>query len=612
MASPIPRESLTRLVHAYNRGLLVPFLGSGMSRESAEQAASGQTCCPDWETFVRGLESIAGLSGNVGLDNVPMPERADRAMRKLRMRGERYVRDAIRHALNIPLDQSRTLSALLGHRPSQVQTLPMPPQTDALARLLFPLAVTTNYDYFYATAVLDHWKAYCGTVDVKGRSQSDCQDVLRTLRTPSSPIVWAIQGYLPPPKWVEGLRGEPADTLVVGHHDYRRVTHGEPHFRKAFSEVFRSRSFLFVGSGLKEAYVQDLFSEVLEFHGTNPQYHFAFVRKGECNADFLRTRFNIDVLEYDDYGDLVGWLEQLHDGVRFNQARCVNRQYCLSHSGLETYRAANRDQVRLTTPPPASDLEIICGTLTLPQSPGECVAVSGGGGHGASRYLSEQIRDLVRSARDIEGFSAKLPHPSAPPRVDRYGLAPLYCVLTRNEDGARDLRANAKAIRLLCDAAVRDGYDTIRTQLFAVGRGKAFPGYYSLITMVRAFAAWRRDNPDHAICLKLHVIDPDVILELTSSRIDILELISQSDIRFWVELQLEGASVERHIEYCDGTTTISAIAEKYHASAPDWVADVIPSPTRDRLTIALKGAEFQQSIAEHGIVPGSTLRLRRK
>ena len=44
----------------------------------------------------------------------------------------------------------------------------------------------------------------------------------------------------------------------MGHDEYRRVTYRDIHFRRAFAEVFRHRSLLFLGSGIRETYLQEL------------------------------------------------------------------------------------------------------------------------------------------------------------------------------------------------------------------------------------------------------------------------------------------------------------------------------------------------------------------
>ncbi len=59
--------------------------------------------------------------------------------------------------------------------------------------------------------------------------------MLTALGEPSALILWTLQGYL------GGPGGEPSDRLaaqlVVGHEQYHRVAHAEPHSRRAFAEA---------------------------------------------------------------------------------------------------------------------------------------------------------------------------------------------------------------------------------------------------------------------------------------------------------------------------------------------------------------------------------------
>jgi hypothetical protein len=80
--------------------------------------------------------------------------------------------------------------------------------------------------------------------------------------------------------------------LVADHTEYRRITHREPHFRRAFAEVFRHRSLFFLGSGLRETYLQELFGEVLELHGPSTRTHFALMPLLVPLSGSLRERFD--------------------------------------------------------------------------------------------------------------------------------------------------------------------------------------------------------------------------------------------------------------------------------------------------------------------------------
>jgi len=99
--------------------------------------------------------------------------------------------------------------------------------------------------------------------------------------------------------------------LVVGHAEYRRVTLKSPHFRRAFAELHRSRSLLFLGSGLREGYFRDLFGEVIGLYGPSPHAHFAVMPEREADCELLERHFGIWVHTISDHPELPKVLEDL-------------------------------------------------------------------------------------------------------------------------------------------------------------------------------------------------------------------------------------------------------------------------------------------------------------
>src|SRR5262245_25784401 len=125
-------DILPRLVVAYETGRLVPFIGAGMSRPSSV----------GWSTLIARLEENGVNKGaetgesTVSEDPDSSPSGlirgASRAVRKLRASN----RDAFQDALSKALFDSSEL----------------PPQMEALAKIWWPLVLTTNYDDFYVNA----------------------------------------------------------------------------------------------------------------------------------------------------------------------------------------------------------------------------------------------------------------------------------------------------------------------------------------------------------------------------------------------------------------------------------------------------------------------------
>ena len=327
---------------AYARGRLVPFLGSGMSRE----------VCRDWPGMIKALEASAGTAGNAsdargsGSSELDYVRRAAQALAQLRLGRGETVADSVS-------------KALLENGPAAP-----PPQTRALASLYWPLVLTTNYDDLFAAAVHElaltrRWAAKAPederrepTVQIVGRSSIDCHRVLSALSYPTPPLLWALQGYLGGQalirtkdgslstyqEWAapnglsttgeHGTRGDLRRQIVVGHADYRRVALRSEGFRRAFAEVFRSRTLLFLGSGLSESYLLDLFSQIIELHGPAAHPHFAVCSRGKVDVDFLRRNYGIWVHELATHDDLPDYITSIKPSP--GQPRFLGTQHAVS------------------------------------------------------------------------------------------------------------------------------------------------------------------------------------------------------------------------------------------------------------------------------------------
>ena len=112
------------------------------------------------------------------------------------------------------------------------------------------------------------------------------------------------------------------------------------------------------------------------------------------------------------------------------------------------------------------------------------------------------------------------------------------------------------AIAILC----------IRMQLLASGgqddpikgprwSARTFPARFALVETVRAWGEWRRANPAAKCRLALHVVDPSVSREISSGRIDIVELLQPGSIRFWAEIVENGVLLERRLFHKDEVDT---------------------------------------------------------
>ncbi len=115
-------------------------------------------------------------------------------------------------------------------------------------------------------------------------------------------------------------RRELVNQVVVGHQQYQRVINSEGHFRRAFAEVFRRRSLLFIGSGLLEDYLVNLFGEIIHYHGPGPYPHFALLSGSEAERFdpwFLENRLGVVPVFYKSHTDLPGFLDELASALRW-------------------------------------------------------------------------------------------------------------------------------------------------------------------------------------------------------------------------------------------------------------------------------------------------------
>jgi hypothetical protein len=263
-------DVLPQLAGLYRHGLLVPFLGAGMSRN---------VCC-GWEQMIKNLASEMGISirGESGKNSLTPSEIiriADEIISLLR---------PYKIETQIKIYQNALLAEPI------LKTVPS--QTQVLAELYWPLTITTNYDDLFWSAcnlkersVIKSGKAN-HKIEILGRSVEDCHTILQSLDSISSPQIWALQGFiggqLTNPSTIIGntdKRIELAHQLVLGHQQYQRAINAALHFRRAFAEVFRRRSLLFLGSGILEDYLVNLFSEILHNQGCGPFPHFALLKK---------------------------------------------------------------------------------------------------------------------------------------------------------------------------------------------------------------------------------------------------------------------------------------------------------------------------------------------
>jgi hypothetical protein len=571
------------LALAYGRGLLTPFLGAGMSAP----------LCPLWSGFIERLEIQCGIvrPEGTGNDGANLIRRAAAAVHKLRNIGPNALADNVR-------------VALYGER-----THASTEATSALSEIWWPLVLTTNYDSIFLEAANARWAGRrlsnsLSFMNVLGRSQLDCQRVLNSLRSPDGPILWALQGYVGRANQLHDLGAE----LVVGHEEYRRQTHQAVHFRRAFAEVFRSRTFLFLGAGLQDPYFMELFNEVLELLGSVPHMHYALVRRGTLDADFLLKRMQIRLIEYDAKSDskhsqnVCGFLDNLREAIEGPRVRTARWSYRIGATGRT--EGNERPQV-----------EILRSGLPASLENGECVAISVG--------KENDKLVLGPAGRKVLANFGIADHRIYPPTreigyVHRIADTCVYVVTAgwqKDMGDYRDARSVRPAIEELLTRSHADGFIRTNAMLIGTGPKRTFPAYLSLVETLKACRSWYSSNQAAPkLQFRLHVVDPSVIDMISARRIDPLDVLASEEIKFWVECWRTKKDVYRVLEVARFDTTLQTVLAKHDVPSTGWSYSVIPEPAANEgkgTVTSLLAEPVPRTIDSAGIYPGSTLRLIR-
>ena len=569
---------LRHLASIYDRGRLVPLLGSGMSRPA----------CVDWPTLVKSLEQQAGneVPSHEAADHTNLISRADVAMRRLRLGGN-DVAECVGKALY-----------------SQDEEGSVPCQTKALARLFWPLVCTTNYDDVYVRARL---LARRGPLPVLGRSHGDCHRVLRHLSFPMGEAVWSLQGFLGPradiadrfPKFTE-FRSE----IVVGHAEYRRTTNREPHFRRCFAEVFRNSSLLFLGAGLAEPYFRSLFDEIIELTGPPHNPHFAVIQEGEVDPDFLRRRFHIECTTYKpgNHQFVCEILTALADMV--DDARVRQRSWGIAVKAPKKVSSGGDNDftvVRATLPEPddlakSEAVAVSCGRINDRAVPGP--------------EIQRKLRLNVMQQQwcgDEKLFATFL----------RDQARPVFGIAAREgDDDSRTPQAVniafQRALGILCDK----GYERLHVQLLAAGPGRTFRQWISLVQMVRAYGAWYRSASNNRLRVSVCVVDPSVISLLCGGHLNLAEHLDDTLLRINVMFVSPQGLVERYLEIVRPGCTVNTITRgllTQDTSSPESqrprleVYPPVYTPRQGADSARLSQCDPSTLIEDLGLVSGSTL-----
>lgn len=560
-----PGELVRHLLPAYRRGLLVPFIGSGMSWPA----------CRTWGGFLLGLADHAGLA--VGADlrarvdqgtvrSTELYRLADAATRRLKLRGGDALTAACKRALYV--------------KPK----VAVPAQTHALAQIYWPLVLTTNYDDLLLRANAERSETTAWPRgELYGQSVDDCQAVLRSLDITMPPALWALQGYLGradltrtplTPEKERRLAGE----VVVGHQQYQNVINAKPHLRRAFAEVFRRRSLFFLGSGVQEDYLLNLYGEIIHHHGPSAHRHFAVFhedKRRDVDERFFRMRLGIEPVFVPSYDDLPRLLGQLHENLAWDGRRRAAVVSSATTCEL-AYRFVRPDGA------PGLVLRLQNDRLRVPAA-GACVGVSVGVNAGGGPALGEMGNDMLALA-GVTGKDRTRFARIGDTVCYRHEAAPwLYAINARSATGSgrRDLLAIPAALEAFLACAERD-FTAASVGLLSAGPGRPWPAMYALTMMLRAV---RRHALDEARApalreLTISIVDVAVWAEIANGHMRVEPLLATGSTAVHVTMLAGDDEQELYSVESDDVLTIAQIAARCDLPPGRWRTSVYPMPTR--------------------------------
>ncbi|WP_437737722.1 SIR2 family protein [Sorangium sp. So ce1335] len=613
-------DVLPYLASAYRRGTLAPFIGSGMSRPA----------CTGWLDLLRGLADAAGVevpahlrkaSPGDRLDTSELYRLADKAVLGLAAMDAEARADAYRGALN--------------EGGKAAGDCAVPPQTEALARCPWPLVLTTNYDDVYVVSRIRQSRAAeisgvrragkpssdarrdeTDVPEVLGRSVEDCHKVLRSLASPTRPILWALQGFLGgQAARLDALeeelvldprrRAELASQVVAGHQQYQVAVNAHPHFRRAFAEVLSRRSLLFLGSGILEDYLVNLFGEIAHHHGPGPHPHFALFpgdRKDTLDVRFLQTRLGIAPVFYGHYSELAGLLDRLADAVGERRAPAPSGAprppaawmpdelgFSLSEGSRCPAGAARKVRLRYAPlPVPAAGDGRACAVVSVGRMPSDNRAIPG---TQAARLLAEAQEAGVVADTDPGRWR---PLDEAPSYAYRFDDAPLFGVAARDrttdlppgsgDDGpedSRDLGVIADAVCAALRAAGAAGFRRVHIGPVASGKHRLWHPLHPFVQTLAGVRAFFREAPAEGVeIVELHVLSPAIWSPVIAGKVPVAEMLSSGMMKVWVDLRDASGSSEIFAVTVCGPTRVGDIKELCGLPPARWSTEILPRPSK--------------------------------
>jgi len=271
------------LVEAVKNRTVVPFIGTGLS------VSVGREIFPDWRGLIEQLASRleseglepAAVKVRQYLADRKFPEAAELAFEKLK--SSRF-RKEMGKAFDVRPPAHADLSAV-----------------QALWRIRPTGLITTNYDDVLRWPFGGAALPYPLPPPSPRLAHNDDPDLLQQLVTPEldeRPLVWHLHGSVERPV-----------TIILTQRQYQRLYGADSEQFKQYAfaleqlrTLFANRTLFFVGFSLEDPFVRAQLKDIFAVTAAQNPVSFVLLKKGERDPDSLLAQYNVQVIEFDDFG----------------------------------------------------------------------------------------------------------------------------------------------------------------------------------------------------------------------------------------------------------------------------------------------------------------------
>jgi len=561
-------DVIPQLSALYKNSLLVPFIGSGMSVPN----------CRTWPQFLTALSSETK---------------------------NKVVENSFANAVIVAQEAVNVIRALPPEKQVEVYRAALmsngtrkgiPIQCKELAGLYWPLVISTNYDDIFWSCFQDSYEKQV----VLGRDADDCQEVLSSLDKIKSPILWAIQGFIGGqfqnlemviPDQVKRTRL--AQQIVVGHHHYQRAINSSYQFRRSFAEVYRRRSIFFLGSGILEDYLVNLFGEIIFNQGCGPYPHFALIRKKDSeryNSLFMQRALGIYPIFYDEHEDVPKYLNKFNNHVKhwFGNDVDSNKHFIpkvfqdeigfkLCVKSVDKTKTIEINIIKSDFPVPIRSDKSTCYITSLGKSKSgeilegtQCLSLlEKACKNGAISQVNKSLWESVKTKSDS---------------VFRYSDYPIYGVAARKlsvTDGdIRSLDIIEEVVFEALTVIEQVKFEVVNIGVLASGKGRIWHPIHPFAQMLRGIKRFLSSDVRSISRMNIFLVDPSIWAALIGRKIPIDTLLTSDLLSHNIEIVDASGSTERFSILIPAPTTLGEVFNACKLDPNNWRVEVYPPPNK--------------------------------